>query len=151
MLIIDGAPSVVIPRSAFHDTPVCSIASHSCSNTSLAVVRPRIVFTQSNSSVTSNWLLDTEVYQEVTSLQFQNTDCQITTPMSLSNKHSRQVRKHINRFKHYRNAADEFICLQPKWKESEDEERGGEGESTEEKKEEEKEPEYTPEAGVSSD
>src|SRR4029434_11228801 len=95
MLIIDGAPSVVIPRSAFHDTPVCSIASHSCSNTSLAVVRPCIVFTHSNSSVTSNWLLDTEVYQEVTFLQFQNTDCQITTPMSLSNKHSRQVRKHM--------------------------------------------------------
>ena len=57
MLIIDGAPSVVIPRSDFHDRPACSIASHSCSNTSLAVVRPCIVFTQSNSSVTSNWLL----------------------------------------------------------------------------------------------
>ena len=57
MLIIDGAPSVVIPRSDFHDRPACSIASHSCSNTSSAVVRPCIVFTQSNSSVTSNWLL----------------------------------------------------------------------------------------------
>src|SRR4029434_4555369 len=56
MLIIDGAPSVVIPRSDFHDRPECSIASHSCSNTSLAVVLPCIVFTQSNSSVTLNWL-----------------------------------------------------------------------------------------------
>ena len=25
-----------------------------------------------------------------------------------------------NRFKHYRNAAGEFTCLQPKWKESEE-------------------------------
>ena len=57
MLIIVGALSVVIPRSDFHDKPTCSIASHSCSNTSLAVVRPCIVFTQSNASVTSNWLL----------------------------------------------------------------------------------------------
>src|SRR4029434_7817312 len=35
----------------------------------------------------------------------------------------KQLRKTVivdtpNRFKHYRNAADEFICLQPKWKES---------------------------------
>lgn len=57
MLIIVGALSVVIPRSDFHDRPACSIGSHSCSNTSLAVVRPYIVLTRSNSSVTSNWLL----------------------------------------------------------------------------------------------
>ena len=57
MLINDGAPSLVIPRSDFNDRPACSIASHSCSNTSLAVVGPCIVFTQRNSSVTSNWLL----------------------------------------------------------------------------------------------
>src|SRR4029434_10340408 len=49
MLIIVGAPSVVIPRSDFHDRPACSIVSHSCSNTSLAVVRPYIVLTRSNS------------------------------------------------------------------------------------------------------
>src|SRR4029434_10873331 len=54
--LIDGAPSVVIPWSDFHDRPACSVASHSFSNRSLAVVRPCIVFTQSNSSVTLNWL-----------------------------------------------------------------------------------------------
>ena len=57
MLIIDGARSVVIPRSDFHDRSACSIASHSCSNTSLAVVRPCIVFTQSNNYISSNSLL----------------------------------------------------------------------------------------------
>ena len=56
-----------------------------------------------------------------------------------------------NRFKHYRNAADEFICLQPKWKESEEEEWGWEGESTEEEKEEEEEAEAMPEAEVKVD
>ena len=38
---------------------------------------------------------------------------------------------------HYTNAAGEFTCFQPKWKESEEEEGGWEGESTEEEKEEE--------------
>ena len=52
-----------------------------------------------------------------------------------------------NRFKHCRNAADEFIGLQPKWKESEEEEGGWEGESTEE----EKEAEAVPEAEVEVD
>ena len=57
MLIIDGAPSMVIPQSDFHDRSACPITSHSCSNTSLAVIWHCIVFTQSNSSVTLNWLL----------------------------------------------------------------------------------------------
>src|SRR4029434_10941940 len=57
----------------FHDSPACSIASGSCSNTSLAVVRPCIAFTQSNSSVTSNWLLTPRKNRELSIIIYVST------------------------------------------------------------------------------
>ena len=78
---------------------------------------------------------------------------EFTTPIGKTQPSSAQTHECLtvdtpNRFKHYRNAAGEFTCLQPKWKESEEKEWGWEGESTEKEKEEEGEAEALPETEV---